>query len=130
MSIGLFTTALKAIPWGDVITAAPGIVKGARNLFARRPEPPPPAPSADGVPASGEATAARLAELEARLSQLTEQHRALVELTGTLAEQNAKVVQAIDILRVRTRLLSIGLVVLAVASIAGLALSYSVFGGR
>jgi len=129
MSIGLFTTALKAIPWGDVITAAPGIVKGARNLFARRPEPPP-APSADVVPASGEATAARLAELEARLSQLTEQHRALVELTGTLAEQNAKVVQAIDILRVRTRLLSIGLVVLAVASIAGLALSYSVFGGR
>ena len=28
-------TALKVIPWSDVIEATPGIVKGARKIFTR-----------------------------------------------------------------------------------------------
>ena len=49
--------ALKAVPWTDLVQAAPHLVKGARRLFnsARSSEPPPPggadeAFGAEGVP--------------------------------------------------------------------------------
>jgi uncharacterized coiled-coil protein SlyX len=127
MSIGLFT-ALKAIPWGDVIAAAPVIVKGARNLFARRPEPAVPPGPADTGPQ--DPVAARIAALESRLAQAEQQQRLMAELAASLAEQNAKVVQAIDILRVRTRILLAASAVLGLSLIASVALSYSVFGAR
>jgi hypothetical protein len=129
MSIG-FLTALKAIPWGDVIAAAPVIVKGARNLFARKPEPaaPPPVPAGSEEPQ--DPVALRIAALEARLVQAEQQQRMMAELAASLAEQNAKVVQAIDILRVRTRILLAAAAVSGLLLLASVALSYSVFGAR
>ncbi|MBC7957831.1 MAG: hypothetical protein H7Y33_18430 [Cytophagales bacterium] len=111
MAIG-WMTALKVIPWGDVIEAAPNIVKGARKIFTRseQADVPPPAPT-EGMPE-------RVFQLEARITQLAEQQAASAKLIETLAEQNARIVQAIDILRVRTRLLMVVSGVLAVLLVA------------
>src|SRR5687767_3041910 len=102
MALG-WMTALKVIPWSDVIEATPGIVKGARKMFSRsqQADPPPPASATE----SNADSPARLVQLEATVARLGEQQQASAQLIETLAEQNARIVQAIDILRVRTRLL-------------------------
>jgi hypothetical protein len=114
-------SALKVIPWGDVIEATPGIVKGARKIFARTQQ-------AEDTVAHPEATGvadlpARVAQLESSLTELAEQQKASAQLIETLAEQNARIVEAVEILRVRTRLLIGGCVVLAVALAAAVAWS-------
>jgi hypothetical protein len=104
-------TALKVIPWGDVIEAAPAVVKGARKMFTRTQDadaPVAPAPPGAEMPQ-------RIVQLEASVAQLLEQQRAVAKLVETLAEQNARVVQAVDILRVRTRMLLVISTVLAIA---------------
>lgn len=103
MAIG-WLTALKVIPWGDVIEATPGIVKGARKIFTRTTQQDE-TPVATDAPASGSELQDRVVQLEARLAQVAEQQRASAQLIETLAEQNARIVEAIEILRVRTRLL-------------------------
>jgi hypothetical protein len=102
MAIG-WMTALKVIPWSDVIEATPGIVKGARKIFARSQETD--TPAATGSPSSSAELQARVVQLESTLAQMTEQQQASAQLIETLAEQNARIVEAVDILRVRTRLL-------------------------
>jgi hypothetical protein len=110
MALG-WMTALKVIPWSDVIEATPGIVKGARKMFARsqQPEPQPPTPATE----AGADQPQRLAQLEATVAALHEQQRASAQLIETLAEQNAQIVHAVDVLRVRTRLLMVLSAVLA-----------------
>jgi hypothetical protein len=112
MAIG-WMSALKIIPWGDVIDAAPGLVKGARKMFARSEQ----ATEQAEFAASGFGgdQVERISQLEANLAQMAEQQQATAKLIETLAEQNARVVQAVELLRVRTRLLMVACVVLAVA---------------
>lgn len=109
-------SALKVIPWGDVIEATPNIVKGARKIFARTEQ------AESSVPHPGPATAAdgpgRIVQLEAALTQLAEQQKASAQLIETLAEQNARIVEAVEILRLRTRLLMGACGALAVALVA------------
>jgi hypothetical protein len=107
MAIG-WLTALKVIPWSDVIEATPGIVKGARKIFNRGQQADVPVPAAPGAAAPD-----RVAQLEAALAQLHEQQQASAQLIETLAEQNARIVEAVQILRVRTRLLMVASGVLA-----------------
>ncbi|HET7794771.1 MAG TPA: hypothetical protein VFL64_15420 [Rhizobacter sp.] len=102
-------SALKVIPWGDVIEAAPQVVKGARKMFTRTQQPEPAAPAA---PAADPAE--RVSQLEARVARLQEQQQASAQLMETLAEQNARLVEAVEILRVRTRFLLVVSGVLAV----------------
>lgn len=98
-------TALKVVPWSDVVRAAPHVVKGARALFnsakqnfARD--------SDDGQGARvGVSRGDQITELQERIAALAAEQQASAELIGTLAEQNARVVAAIEILRVRTRVL-------------------------
>jgi len=118
MAIG-WLTALKVIPWGDVIEATPGLVKGARKMFTRTAEQAAP-PVVPEAPASSSELQDRVVHLEARLAQVVEQQRASAELIDTLAERNARVVGAIEILRVRTRMLLWVNAVLGVAVLAGL----------
>lgn len=112
-------SALKVIPWGDVIEATPNIVKGARKIFARSQQtesavtPPGPATAADGP--------GRIAQLEASLTQLAEQQKASAQLIETLAEQNARIVEAVEILRLRTRLLMGACGVLTLALVVAVA---------
>ncbi|HEY0819668.1 MAG TPA: hypothetical protein VGD46_12870 [Rhizobacter sp.] len=108
-------TALKVIPWGDVIEATPGIVKSARKIFTRSQQ----AEETATAPAAhtGEPSA-RIAQLEASLAEIAEQQKASAQLIETLAEQNARIVEAIETLRVRTRLLIVACAVLAAACVA------------
>lgn len=117
--------ALKAVPWADVVQAAPHIVKGARKLFTTvRGETGAAATSTAAAGRSGEnrsGVVPRLTEVEAALDALRAEQRASAELIRSLAEQQAKMIEAIEILRARARILfalsgvlSVALLVVAV----------------
>lgn len=106
-------TALKIVPWGEVLNAAPQIAQGARRLLngVQKQQPAPsPAPQAQADPTEA---------LRARILALEEEQRASAVLIQSLAEQNAQVVRAVDALRVRSQRLLAAVCVLAVAT-AGL----------
>lgn len=121
-------TALKVIPWADVIEAAPGLAKSAKSLFKRTQEgatvstgstPP---PSADDVGADAWAQAAqRIASLESRLAQATERQQAAAALIDTLATQNARLVEAVDALDKRCQGLKVALCLVGVVAVVALA---------
>lgn len=105
-------TAFKAIPWGDVIAAAPTVAQGAKKLWG-----------AVGKGDAGSAVAPgslsadaeeRLRTLEAQIAGLQRDNAASSELIKSLAEQNSRLVDAVEILRVRTRALLALCLVLAV----------------
>lgn len=123
MALGSFITALKVVPWGDVITAAPAIVKGARKMFSRTEDEPAPV-----VPPGADPNE-RLRLLEMRLQEMADREQASAKLIAALAEQNAAVVDAIGVLRARARWLVALNAVLLVLLAAGLVLSYGRFGG-
>ena len=120
---------LKAVPWSDVIAAAPQVANGARKLWdtvGRKP-----APSVQ--PDLGEAMAhlppeedmallaARIEQHERTLSQLHGQVRDASRLITELADQNAQLIARLD--AARARLTLVGFVaaastVLAVVSLA------------
>src|SRR5690606_15846847 len=81
--------ALKAVPWADVVQAAPSIVKGARKLFnnARSSEPPPVGPEEFHPGADGGSTHARLRALEVAVRNLDAEQDSTAELIRSLAEQ-------------------------------------------
>jgi hypothetical protein len=111
-------SALKVIPWGDVIEAAPGLVKGARKVFSRTQSEPVPVPASTGDPA--QPPAQRIEQLEAAVARLGEQQQAAAALVESLAEQHAKVVDAIEVLRLRSKLLmgACAVLLLVVAALA------------
>jgi hypothetical protein len=112
MAIG-WISALKIIPWGDVIEAAPVIAKTARRIFTKSEQASQEA-SVQEAPPTGADALVRLQHLEQRVAQMAQQQQASAELIESLAAQNAQVVQAIDVLRVRTRLLIGAVLVLLV----------------
>lgn len=112
MAIGLLT-ALKIIPWGDVLEAAPHIVKGAKRLFAKTKE------EASGPPVTTRSKSSssdgnklmslddRFDQIEAKVVDLSAEQKSSAELIKSLAEQNARVVEAIEVFRIRTRVLMV-----------------------
>lgn len=119
MAIG-WLGAVKAVPWGDVIAAAPTVVQGANALWdrvagrRRKEEGVPPVPSAgDGD--------ARVVALEQAVIELQKEAQAASQLIRSLAEQNAQLVREVGGLRLRIRLLVVagaGLVVVACVALA------------
>jgi cell pole-organizing protein PopZ len=111
--------ALKVIPWGDVIEHAPKVLSAARKLMDRqRAEPPAPVtPAADQVgdspPSLGELRA-RLTAAQDQIDQQAQTQAQLAQTLAELAEQNARLVSAVEVLRVRSRLLLWGVVLLAI----------------
>ena len=108
-------TAFKVIPWADVIEATPAILRGAKQLWGKvqRNEAPP-----ASVPAPVDTPEARLAAVEARVQQLSDEARASSELIEQLAQHNARLVDAVQMLRVRTRVLTVVAVALSAAVVA------------
>ena len=107
-------SAFRVIPWTEVLLAAPAVVKGARRLWNTvRQEAAAPAPVAAHD---------RVAALEAQVEQLRLDLAESSSLVTTLAEQNARLVEAVAILRMRTQILFIAGGVLA-AALAWLALA-------
>jgi len=106
----------KVIPWRDVIENAPTVVRGARKLWglvggAAQQQAQPPAP-ATADPDT------RIAALERELARQNDELKAAANLLSTLAEQNERLIEAVEILRLRTRVLLIAGCVLAVGFIA------------
>ncbi|MFM9916408.1 MAG: hypothetical protein ACKVOX_11420 [Rhizobacter sp.] len=119
--------ALKVIPWGTVIDAAPGLAKSARGFFKRTQEAAqaasdsatePSASMEDGDPL--DSATRRIAALEACLAQATERQQVAAELLDSLAAQDARLVEAIDALRKRVQVLWIGSVLMAVGLVGSL----------
>lgn len=100
--------ALKVIPWGDVIEHAPKVLNAARKLMERKLAEPPPAPASEALveppPSLGELKN-RLLVAQAQIDRQAQTQDALAQTLAELAEQNARLVQAVELLRVRTRLL-------------------------
>ncbi len=119
--MGIWLSALKAIPWGDVIAAAPTVTRSARKLFARK------RPEADSPPADPPAGEPPLQLLQEGLVRLSEQQQAQAEVLEALAAQNARIVETLEILRMRLRLL-VGLSAALGAGLLGM-LSWLVWRG-
>jgi hypothetical protein len=103
--------ALKVIPWGDVIEHAPTVLKAARKLMDRQPPQSPgqagtPAttPPVSAVPSLGELKNALIAA-QGQIESQAQTQRELTETLAELAEQNARLVSAVQVLRLRTRVL-------------------------
>ena len=112
--------ALKVIPWGDVIEHAPSVLKAARKLMERQP---PQSPGQAGTPATATpvSTVPSLGELknaliaaQGQIDRQAQTQRELTETLAELAEQNARLVSAVDVLQLRTRLLMWGAAALLV----------------
>jgi hypothetical protein len=111
--------AVKLIPWADVAAATPSILKGARNLWSRARKSGD--AEVDGIDseAAYDGSLASINRLVARVNELETEQRSASSLINALAEQNAQLVAAVALLRVRTRLL-IAVVVLSVLAIIAL----------
>ena len=117
MAAGTVLTVLSNIPWGQVIDAAPRIAEGAgrlweaaRNLRKTR-APEPEGPDASGAPQAqpteSERMQARIADLEATVQAMREQMQASAQVVKELADQNALLVQRIDVARRRILLMAV-----------------------
>ena len=118
-------SALKVIPWGDVISHAPSVLEKARDLMARKPADAQPHSMAtpnvhDEVPSLGELKN-RLLDASLQIEGLQQRHAELAQTVSELAEQNAALVSAVSSLR-QTVSWMLGGLVLVVAGVVALAL--------
>ncbi|MBD3892810.1 hypothetical protein [Hydrogenophaga sp.] len=111
--------ALKVIPWGDVIEHAPKVLSAARKLLARQQDPASaPVPvdvldlPGDELPSLGELKN-RLVAAQVQLNRQTLLQEQTSQTLNELAEQNARLVSTVELLRVRSRWLIAALVALA-----------------
>ena len=121
-------TALKAVPWGDVISHAPSVLEKARDLMARKPADVASQPMAtsnahDEVPSLGELKN-RLLDASSQIEGLQQRQAELAQTVRALAEQNAALLTAVSGLRQTLRRLGVGL---ALAFVGLGAVAYSQF---
>lgn len=120
-------TSFKAAPWAKVLSLAPSIVDGAKNLWRKvaskdAPLLEPSVPLQEKVYSADTAVAAvekQVQALELRTAKLRDEIGLSSEIIDKLAEQQAQLVHAVDVLRARTRtlqwvsgLLAVGILVL------------------
>jgi hypothetical protein len=112
-------TALKVLPWGEMIDYAPKLVSGAQKLWQRMKveKAETDAIIIEHAALSENETARELQELKQQLQDMQTQQIELSNLVRELAAQNQRLVGAVDVLRLRTRLFGIVSIVLAVAVI-------------
>ena len=123
MAIG-WLALLKGVPWAGVISTAPMVVDGAKQLWkavSKNPPLPEPArphsPHAPGASAI-EALETRVFALEAGIDDLHAQMIKSSELIKVLADQNAQLVERVEAQRVRLLGLSGAIVVIAIVVLA------------
>jgi hypothetical protein len=118
--------AFKVIPWKEVVTAAPSVLEGTRKLWntvnrTEQQAPAPAEPAKEAGPTGVDRLAAidaRVRVLETRTAEISREAVSSADLMRALAEQNALLVKAVDILRRRTRrLIWFGLVLAAAGCI-------------
>ena len=119
--MAVWLTALKLVPWGDVIEATPQIVNAAKKLMGKTragSAEPAAAALADTGGAAGTPVEAQIQALTQRVAQLEQEQRDSAALIESLAEQNAVVVRAVEALRKRSQRLAVAVGVLGVACAA------------
>ncbi|AOG21766.1 hypothetical protein [Acidovorax sp. RAC01] len=111
-----WVTALKLVPWGDVIEATPQILNAAKKLLGTTRKSKADAPGAASIAASGEEAAlpveTQLLHLRERVGQLEQEQIDGAALIQSLAQQNAQVIRAVEDLRKRNRRLTLAIAVL------------------
>ena len=129
MAIG-WLTALKAIPWSDVISTAPVVVDGAKKLWHSVGKQPAPAQLAPVTSAASPHEAPAIAALQARIAALeveaADLHGQMVassELIKALAEQNTQLIRRIETSRVRLLWVAIATGAAAVVAIGAIVLA-------
>ena len=123
---------LKGVPWAGVISTAPLVADGAKQLWkAVSKQPPSQAPSSlktnpphTSGSAAIEALEVRVAALEAGATDLHTQMLKSSELIKVLADQNAQLVKHVEANRVRTLWLTSATIVAAIAALASLAVAF------
>jgi hypothetical protein len=107
--MAIWITALKIIPWGSVLESAPHIVKAAKQVFSAAKAEPGSVAEASSSPAGDGSVHPdkRVRLLEAKIIELGNEQRSSAELIKSLAEQNALIVEAIEVFRVRVKILLI-----------------------
>ena len=107
-------TALKILPWKDMIDYAPHVVSGAQKLWQRVKNEKAETDAIIIEQAPLDDAAHELQELKKQLQDTQAQQLELSNLLNELAAQNQRLVTAVDVLRVRTRVLLWGITVLAI----------------
>ena len=121
MAVG-WVTALKLVPWGDVLEATPQMLQAARKLLGSTRQGTADAAAGTLAGAGDAATppvALQLQQLRERVARLEQEQQESAVLIQSLAEQNAQVVQAVEVLRLRNQRLTAAIALLG-AVCAGL----------
>ena len=121
MAVG-WVTALKLVPWGDVLEATPQILQAAKKLLGSTRQGTSDAAAGTLAGAGDAATppvALQLQQLRERVARLEQEQQESAVLIQSLAEQNAQVVQAVEVLRLRNQRLTAAIALLG-AVCAGL----------
>ena len=108
MAVG-WVTALKLVPWGDVLEATPQILQAAKKLLGSTRQGTADAAAGTLAGAGDAATppvALQLQQLRERVARLEQEQQESAVLIQSLAEQNAQVVQAVQVLRLRNQRLT------------------------
>lgn len=119
--MALWVTALKLVPWRDVIEATPQVLQAAKKLMGKtraagaEPVAGPPA-STDDRPVIP--VAAQVDELRGRVARLEQEQQDSAALIQLLAEQNAVVIRAVETLRLRNQWLGRAIIALAIVIVA------------
>ena len=103
-------SALKLVPWGEVIQAAPTVLKAAKGLMKKTGEQElnEAAQAAYGesdtraalASNAGELALQQVAQLEARIQHLEEAQRATALVLEKMAEQQSQIVKTVGLLRI------------------------------
>jgi hypothetical protein len=111
-----WVTALKLVPWGDVIEATPQILQAAKKLLGASRKGKADASEAgsiaDGSTEPTLPTDVQLRHLRERVLQLEQEQSDGATLIQSLAQQNAQVIQAVEDLRQRNRRLTLAVATL------------------
>jgi TolA-binding protein len=115
-------SALKLVPWGDVIEATPQVLKAAKGLLGKKDSGGTLSSStssghANGMPPVSEHE--QIVQLQARLARMEQAHQQSLQIIETLAEQNQQIVNTVDLLRTGAQRLAWACSVLA-ACVVGL----------
>ena len=120
-----WVTALKLVPWGDVIEATPQILQAAKKLLGATRKGKVDATAAGSIADTGAETTlptdVQLQHLRERVLQLEQEQLDSAALIQSLAQQNAQVIQAVEDLRQRNRRLTWVVTMLACTCIGLLA---------
>ena len=114
-----WVSALKLVPWGDVIQAAPTVLKAAKGLMKKSPEQELEDAAQAAFPASAESQTPA-----ANAGELAAAQRASNQVLEKMAEQQAQIVKTVGLLRTGATRLAWACGILSVAVIGLLVYSF------